>query len=154
MHPPHLIKSRTIKWLNGVILQSNRILSAPTDESANRIGCDAHFFAISLGSLLYWLSKTDLASVSYSAEIKDIQNQLAEGKNIRDMLEHDGDYIIGRGRNQGDYEITTKVNNGFTEIKGLAPFTLLRTNEGVSLGGRISIELSLNLATKLLQKMS
>jgi hypothetical protein len=154
MHTPELIKSRTIKWLKGMLLQTDRLLDQdPADPNYNGGGCDAHFFAIALANALYWIKKTDLDTVAYAAELRRFSSELADGKDLRDMLEHDGDYIIGRGNKQGEYEIETHVNNGSLHIQGLAPFTLIHTNEGVSLGGRVSINLARELAKELLPKI-
>lgn len=154
MHTKELIKSRTIKWLSGVILQSQRLLTQQPNVSTNQNGCDAHFFAISLANALYWLKKTDLNNLYYGSEGRKYLAEFAEGKNLRDMLEHDGDYIIGKGRKQSKYHITKFVNEGKLKIKGLAPFTLVHSNEGLSLGGRILIKEAHDLSVLLLNKIS
>ena len=102
-------------------------MSKSADTPAHQIGCDAHFFAIALANTLYWLGKTDRQNVSYASQIQEYLTKLSAGKNLRDMLEHDGQYIIGDGKKQGDYRITKKVNKGKLEIKGLAPFTLVKS---------------------------
>ena len=129
-------------------------MSKSADTRAHEIGCDAHFFAIALASTLYWLGKCDLQRVSYASQIQEYLTKLSAGKDIRDMLEHDGEYIIGGGRKQSDYQITKKVNNGKLEIQGLAPFTLVNSDEGLSLGGRISIEEAHRLSVDLLKAIS
>lgn len=137
------------------MLQSERLLAHDNDDpSYNLGGCDAHFFAIALASALYWLGKTDQNSVSYATEIRSFLSELAPAKDLRDMLEHDGDYIIGRGRKQIDYRIDTHVNSGSLHITGLAPFTLLKSDEGLSLGGRISVQRAHDLSKSLLQQLN
>ena len=154
MHPPELIKSRTIKWLTGTIQQSERLLAHTPNEQSTDQGCDAHFFAIALASALYWMKKTDSINVAYGSELELFKTELAAAKDLRDMLEHDGDYVVGRGKKQSDYQVNTSANNGTLQITGLAPFTLLQSNEGLSLGGRISVNKAHELAKALLETIT
>ncbi|NJL32302.1 MAG: hypothetical protein HC898_12180 [Phycisphaerales bacterium] len=127
-------EERAIYWLDAVVIQGGRLAGSEHHHF------DAHFFAIALFKAASWLQKLPKAPGETSADPIGlfIKHFLTEARAIRNMLEHEEDYRSGKGRCQSEYIRTVKLNKGRLSAT-LPPFTIVHSDEGLSLAGRISV---------------
>jgi hypothetical protein len=139
------------KWLVGVIMQGERIIYALEEEPSNNelLECEKHFFIIALAKVIFWLQKLK----SPLDEIKSYLDCFPEAKELRNMFEHDDEYANGKGRKQKKYRASITVNKGNLQINELLPINLMKCDEGLFLGGRISINTAIHSSRVLLAKL-
>jgi hypothetical protein len=135
-------KERARYWLDAVVLQARRLGS----ESEH---VDAHFFAIALAKAVSWLDKCPVTKEEERDQIDSFLRRFSkEAKTIRNMLEHEEDYLSGKGRKQWEYMKSVKLNQGRLSAT-LPPFTIVHHDEGLSLAGRVSINEALQISEAL-----
>ena len=71
-----------------------------------------------------------------------------EAKDLRDMLEHEDDYLSSKGKKQSQFLKQISLNNGRI-YGGLRPQVILVTEKGFSIGDRVSVDNSLLKAIRL-----
>lgn len=170
---------KSIDWVKSVIYQGNRIItldneqyicnkfifnnmeSSPElatsvmdkfDNDRYILSMEEHFFIIALEKSIKFLEK--LAGFQY--EVKDIINRIDEivGRdNIRDlrnMREHDDEYIEGRGRNQANFFQESKDGNNI----GDATSTCIRGEKEHWLGEKVEVIEVVRLYKALLPRIT
>jgi hypothetical protein len=107
-----------------------------------RLNLAKYHFVSTMGSLLRHLRRTHLLFPSIQGEW-----ERAEGKDLRDMIEHADQYIAGEGRKQDKF---VREGEGIaTNLPGDQPgqadaTSLVIDNNGHWLGGRLNVERALS----------
>jgi hypothetical protein len=65
------------------------------------------------------------------------------------MLEHDNEYLKGKGRKQSEHLKNTVLNAGKLSIRGIPPQVVIVSDDGISIGGRLSVPTIMKAATLL-----
>jgi hypothetical protein len=101
-----------------------------------------HFVTV-VGSLLRNLNRSQELFPSIKPACDKAQHLFAEGKLLRDMIEHADEYIEGKGRKQADFvrEAEGVATNLPGDAPGVADATSTIVDEnGHWLGGRLNVE--------------
>lgn len=96
-------------------------------------------FASALASSLKWAKELKTSNPALSKEIDEFTNSLPEAKNLRDMLEHEDDYLKGKGKEPTRFKKDMVVNKGKQFVKGIMPQVIMVVNEGVFVGGKVNV---------------
>ncbi|HWK56520.1 MAG TPA: hypothetical protein VNQ80_04240 [Parapedobacter sp.] len=78
-------------------------------------------FASALANSLKWANELKKSNRTLSKQIDEFINSLPEAKDLRDMLEHEEDYLRGKGRKQAQFKKDMVVNGGKLSVKGIMP---------------------------------
>ena len=170
---------KAIDWVKSVIYQGNRIItldneqdirdkfifnnmeSSPelafsvmhkVDNDRYILSMEEHFFIIALGKSIDFLKKLD----GFQDEVKDIINRIDEvvGINnivdLRNMREHDDEYIKGNGNKQANFFQESKDGNSI----GDATSTCIRGEKEHWLGEKVEVIEVVRLYKELLPRIT
>ncbi|SEL93875.1 hypothetical protein [Parapedobacter koreensis] len=111
-------------------------------------------FAGALASSLKWAKELKKSNPTLSKEIDEFTNSLPEAKDLRDMLEHEEDYLKGKGRKQAQFSKNMVVNNGKLTVTGVMPQVIMIVNEGVLIGGKVNVLNAIQQLKSLFYKLN
>jgi hypothetical protein len=151
-------RDRLKTYLDGILVQSARITThlkteVEPDKKTNTQNADIRFFVLATSNSLRWAIKLREIDTSIVSELDKFINSLPEAKDLRDMLEHEDAYLSGTGRKQSEFQKDVVVNDGELTIIGLMPQTVMTSNEGVNIGGRVNVELAAKAAKELINDL-
>jgi hypothetical protein len=152
----YLILSRTYSWLHGVILQADRILTydekfATTLNYSTKEMRDLrivspiedHFFAIAVNKSIEYLLEAEKMELIARGTSKKYRKDADKGRQLRNMLEHDLNYLSEKGRQQDNY---IHINNS---IACDASSKIIIDGEH-NLGGRLKVKETAENALEIL----
>jgi hypothetical protein len=108
-----------------------------------RIELEKYHFVTAVGSLLRNLKRSQELFPSIKPACDKAQHLFAEGKDLRDMIEHADAYVEGKGRKQEEF--LREAEDVATNLPGNAPGSADATStiiddKGHWLGGRLNVE--------------
>jgi hypothetical protein len=158
------IKTNAEQWVSAIVKQGHRLLSAraaqpqmefqSTHTLRDWIRTEEHFFIIAVGKAIDWLEELKSANASVKLPIDDFFNQLPNARDIRNMREHDNEYLRGKGHKQTKFhqevkvEDVTKGVSGNGRISADATATVIIGNNYL-LGGRLNVQETIKAAENL-----
>ena len=114
---------------------------------------DVHFFVTACANATKWAEELKILKPEIAADLDAFICALREAKDLRNMLEHDNEYLKGKGHKQKDYLKDTKVNRGKLSITGIPPHCIVKSDEGICIGGRLPFLDAVRAALVLQEKM-
>lgn len=145
------IIDRLKEWLQAVIIQSTRIMEPESVNSFPKFqtkSIDARFFSIALLNYMKWAKHLKSIRPDLAQILDNYVSNYNEAKDLRDMLEHEDDYLSSKGKKQSKFLKQISLNNGRI-YGGLRPQVILVTEKGFSMGDRVSVDNSLLKAIRL-----
>jgi hypothetical protein len=161
---------RSQYWLHAILVQSERILiqserinectnftSAsdrnPDPEAISKLldtqAMDSHFFVIAIKHSIDWLNELKRFDESLRGEINTFIKCVSKAEQLRNMLEHQDRYLKGNGKNRDKFWQDVRAQNGSVLAKNIAPFTNVFTDEGLQIGGLVSLNETVRAAKVL-----
>jgi len=140
------------KWLKAIINIGDNLIKMNTEFDRDIISVYEHFFVIAVGKSLEWgeeLQEVDNSNYLYFCEYK---NNILEARLIRNMREHDIDYLKGDGRRQEDFNKELEINSGSSSALVDGTSTII-CDEGYLIGGRLNVQDTVNYAKKILEEL-
>lgn len=148
--------SSSKQWLHAIIMQGQRLLDMHKKSSKaleshlnmkifhelleeQRI--EEYFFIIAVDKAGKWLKETSNLYPQFKAYSTEFDNKTPLAKEIRDMREHEIDYIKGKGWQQDKFISDVGLNPG--EIAADATSTIISENEYL-IGGRLNVQQAVN----------
>jgi hypothetical protein len=165
------IKSNAEQWVGAIVKQGHRLLNTKTTQSPmeldqkksaepiedlkNWVRTEEHFFIIAVGKAMDWLEELKSANTSDLLHIDDFFKKLPNAREMRNMREHDNEYLRGKGHKQKNFhqEVKVKVKgiSGGGRISADATATVIIGNDYL-LGGRLNVQETI-MAAEQLQKI-
>jgi hypothetical protein len=108
-----------------------------------RLGLTKYHFVSTMGSLLRHLERTHSLFPSIKGPYEKAEHLRKEGKDLRDMIEHADQYVVGKGRKQDQFVRAAEgvATNLPGDQAGTADATALIVDKnGHWLGGRLNVE--------------
>lgn len=150
-------------WINGVIDQANQVISAHLDDthqhnaSISKAYVHDYFFVITVNKLCEWLKELRKLRGDLKSDIDKYFSQLPDVKTLRNMREHEIEYLKGKGRFPQKYRQDVAKNidpNQFSKFEIDAHVTVKTKDiSKVIIGGQLDVGLikqaTLNLLSKL-----
>lgn len=141
------------KWLKAVVSIGNMLIEmSKAQNDSQLLSVYEHFFVIAVGKSLDWgeaLSKLDDQKYKEFCHYRD---HLPDARLVRNMREHDVEYLEGKGRKQSEFikELDINGKNMSAAVDGTSTIIC---NEGYLIGGRLNVQEAVQYALKALQKI-
>jgi len=152
MITPAIAVNRLQKWLAAIQLQGSRV-SAPVHErqptSETHRSIDAHFFVVAAANSRTWAEELLPLRLDLKNNLETFISSLPEAKDLRNMLEHDNEYLRGKGHKQSKHLKNTVLNAGKIRVIGIHPQVVVNSAEGISIGGRLFVTETMKAASLL-----
>ena len=159
---PSFIKTNAKQWVNAIVKQGRRLLSTKatqpqivsSDQSSydfrDWIRTEEHFFIIAVGKAIDWLEELKSVDASIQLPIEDFFKKLPNARDMRNMREHDNEYLRGNGHKQTKFhqEVKVKGVSGGGSISADATATVIIGNNYL-LGGRLNVQETITAAEQL-----
>jgi hypothetical protein len=151
MITPTIAISRLQKWLAAILLQGSRLSAAVQKGQSTALtqSIDAHFFVVAAANSRTWAQELLPLRLDLKGNLKTFISMLPEARDLRNMLEHDNEYLKGKGRKQSEHLKNAVLNAGKLSVRGIPPQVVVVSNEGISIGGRLSVPAIMKAASLL-----
>lgn len=151
MITPAIAINRLQKWLAAIPLQGTRLAAAVRRGQSTTLtqSIDAHFFLIAAASSITWAEELLSLRLDLKDNLKAFISSLPEATELRNMLEHDNEYLQGKGHKQSKHLKNTALNAGKLSVTGIHPQVIVISDEGISIGGRLSVSATMKAASVL-----
>jgi hypothetical protein len=139
-------------WIIAVIEQCNIVKLTHDTKTRDESYVQDYFFIIALNKLRNWLLKMRKDLPETMGLIDSFFSKNPEIKELRDMREHEIEYLEGKGKKQEEYSKDVKkyVNPKFEKFQVDAHVTIkTKDNSRIIIGGRLEVEKILRNTTKL-----
>jgi hypothetical protein len=143
--------NRLQKWLAAILLQGTR-LSAAVQKGQHATlthSIDAHFFVVAAANSRTWAKELLPLRLDLKATLETFISTLPEARDLRNMLEHDNEYLKGEGHMQSKHLKHAVLNAGRLSVTGISPQVVVVSDEGISIGGRLSVPAVMKAASLL-----
>jgi hypothetical protein len=129
-------------WITAVIVQCDKVIETHKLDSDNSYVQD-YFFIISLNKLENWLFELKKSVPNLNSHIDAFFKSFPELKSLRNMREHEIDYLKGKGWHQDEYskDVSPFVDfNQFANLKIDAHVTIMTKDlSSIIVGGRLNV---------------
>jgi hypothetical protein len=151
MITPAIAISRLQKWLAAILLQGSRLSAAVQKGQPASLtqSIDAHFFVVATANSRTWAEELLSLRLDLKGNLETFISTLPEARDLRNMLEHDNEYLKGKGRKQSEHLKNTVLNAGKLSVTGILPQVVVVSDEGISIGGRLSVPAIMKAASLL-----
>ncbi|MEC4813630.1 MAG: hypothetical protein SAK29_10230 [Scytonema sp. PMC 1069.18] len=149
------IAAASKQWLKAVVKQGERLLETHRNMNSlifssttshleelrdlqEWIRVEEHFFAIAIGKALAWLDELGKIEPLCQQHIDDFLKKIPHAKDIRNMREHDVEYLQGKGRKQKNFTLDFNLYDGKASGSADASSTIVFNNDYL-IGGRLNV---------------
>lgn len=109
----------------------------------------AALFLVALNKVNRWARELQKIAPEQSTGVPRFVESFAEGKKLRDIHEHDDEYLTGRGQKRSQLIYTTE--DGWLSADA---FSTITVNGEILLGGRVSVQKMLSEAQRLQESIT
>ncbi|WP_134046904.1 hypothetical protein [Paraburkholderia caballeronis] len=136
---------RCRKWARAVINLGRKILNTPALADGDMQFANEHFFLISIMKLYDWCDVLQAVEPRFANASKIVFDVVTpDVKNVRDMREHDDEYLQGGGRRKKEFIFTA---GAAISIDATSTFV---TDSGYFIGGRVNVAVLVDAASRFL----
>lgn len=148
--------SSTIQWIAAIEFQGLRLLKINKINSSlhsinrklsNQQRVEEHFFIISVNKAIEWLEQTVKIYPQFSDCLKKFENELPNIKELRNMREHDIEYLSWNWRKQENFH--KKVEDVSLSISADATSAIIFPDKYL-IGWRLNVQKTIALSIKIL----
>lgn len=152
-------------WVWSIMFQGDRLLNAQDvlnsphalgsagmqqfREQMDRRLMEEQFFLDAVGKALRWIKVAKRQDLSLSEAVDRFLQQLPEAGEVRNMREHDDEYLEGNGNKQADFVKTTTVGGQQISATVDASSTIVWDGNYL-IGGRLNVQNAIDAAHALL----
>jgi hypothetical protein len=150
------------QWVNSVARQGRHLIDMrameerPLDRQSRQdadgwMRAQEHFFVIALGKALDWLKEVEAVDPTLRPLIAEFRSRVPEGRDVRNMREHDNAYLHGKGKRQDAFH---KRVEGYAEMNMMISADATATvivGEHYLIGGRLDVREAIAAADQLVQ---
>ena len=109
-----------------------------------------HFFVIALGKALDWLKEVEAVDPALKPLIAEFRSKVPDGRDVRNMREHDNAYLRGRGRRQATFHKRVEGYAGMNVVISSDATATVIVGEHYLIGGRLNVRETVAAADQLL----
>lgn len=133
-------KGRELIELNKESFRMREIPPMKTKEFYEFLRVEEHFFVVAFNKATRWLWIAGRFDKELQKEKNKIRSEFPHAVNVRNMREHDDEYLNGRGKKQDQFIVADTISVNEEEISfELDATSTISTNDAYLLGGRLDV---------------
>jgi hypothetical protein len=152
------------QWVDSIARQGRLLIDMRAKQSEDRqldrqsrqdaegwMRAQEHFFVIALGKALDWLKEVEVVDPELRSLIAEFRSRVPEGRDVRNMREHDNAYLHGKGRRQDVFHKQVEGYAGLNVTISADATATVIVEEHYLIGGRLNVRETVEAADQLLQ---
>ncbi len=136
-----VLLNRILIWKCGVRTEGQAVIKSSIEKNYEFIHFKSYFFIIALNKLRIYLQEYNKVVPNTREVIGTFLKSIPEIQTLRNLREHEDEYLKGKGKNRMKYEedLAEKHHKQFSSLK-VDPHVNLQFGTNIYIGGRLNVQ--------------